>query len=621
MLVSSYRKSLWIRNILLVFFVIGLLASFWKIGWSVYKMSLYEKARKYYEASNLLLAEETYARAHEISSIRYGDEVWSQSLSALTTIRLELEALSRKAAAASQTGDDAGMLSVYESYHALVKKVEQQQVAESSSFFQKISSRLALEKQVDDYFLQVKEQAKSGLEQNLAKKRYQDEHFFATLLAIPDEFYGDAEKKNRELTRLFRSYDQAKFKDWTDSADFSEVVASTADSLRTYKRLNLQADWLVSLLEGYAAKELRSVIRQDDVEAFVSLAKSYRQIQDVLPRNSGTLDDIDRHLRTRMRQAEQYAAKQDYDKAIELYRQLSPLQDTTTYIAAVESNWADQEPTRLLREKYPEKSFRFVRSGEELWRTEVYAIGLSDEDNPILYLAAKMPDGEVRYLEHPIRTAGKPVRLSLSEELGQKEAPLILLEAKGRERAYQYVGYRVDMLRSALVKRFEIEGDRFSAESPEEIIIGNPAGEEEKTIASYRLEEEGLVYAGKLDEGIPDWNNAEQDPPSEAGNDERPRDAQQNSPSDQNSDHAQAEGGTDKTGSSTPYVPAEGPPPDIVNQTEPNTITMYAGPGQQYGEVGQIPWPAKGSVKVVAEADGWFQVQYEGKKGWINRVP
>ncbi|RNB56784.1 glycoside hydrolase, partial [Brevibacillus borstelensis] len=31
--------------------------------------------------------------------------------------------------------------------------------------------------------------------------------------------------------------------------------------------------------------------------------------------------------------------------------------------------------------------------------------------------------------------------------------------------------------------------------------------------------------------------------------------------------------------------------------------------------------PANGSVTILTEADGWYQVSFEGKKGWINTVP
>lgn len=344
------------------------------------------------------------------------------------------------------------------------------------------------------------ELAKGALENNLAQKRYRNEEFIASLAAIPDEYYGGTDKKKRELTRLFRSYDEAKFAHLTAAGSFPEVTASAANSLRAYKQASIQADWLVALLERYAKEEIRSAIRQDDLPAFIALAKAYREIRDVLPSRSEALDQIDRYISSKLRQAERYVDARQYEKAIELYRELNALEDTSTLIAEAESRWVDNEPVRLLREKYPDKAYRFVMSGESLWGSQVYAVGLTEDDDPQLYLAAKMPDGNVLYLEKSVGSGVAPSKLSLSEALGEKEAPLIFLEAQGKERTYLYTGFAPDLFSSRLAKVFEIEGEGFAAENPELIIVDNPTGEGEGQIAFFKLEEKGLVYEGKKDD-------------------------------------------------------------------------------------------------------------------------
>ncbi|MEJ8545182.1 SH3 domain-containing protein [Brevibacillus borstelensis] len=619
MFVFSYRKSLWVRNALLVLFIIAAVGVVWKIGFSLYKISLYEKARGYYEENNLLLAEETFSKANAITSIRYGDEAWSRSLSGLTAIRLELESLAHQAEAAIKERDDERMLAIYDGYHALTSKYVKQQEPQNASFFKAISDRLSLAASIDDYFLQAKELAKGALENNLAQKRYRDEPFIASLAAIPDEYYGGTDKKKRELTRLFRSYDEAKFEDLTAAGSFAEVTASAANSLRAYKQASIQADWLAALLERYAEEEIRSAIRQDDLAAFVAMAKAYREIRDVLPSRSGALDQIDRHISSKLRQAERYVDARQYEKAIELYRELNPLEDTSSLIAEAESRWLDNEPVRLLKEKYPDKAYRFAMSGERLWGSQVYAVGLTEGDDPQLQLAAKMPDGNVLYLEKSVGSGIAPSKLSLSEALGEKEAPLIFLEAEGKERAYLYMGFVVDLSGSALSKIFEIEGEGFAVESPELIIVDNPTGEGKGEIAFFKLEEKGLVYEGKKDDFLSETAEGEDKASGETGGDAQ-NEPQQEAPQDSRPD-SQNRGRGDRSpspGKTSGDSPAAGEaPPDIVNAE--NAIKMYAGPGEQYEQVGQIP--ANGSAKILAEADGWYQVSFEGKKGWINTVP
>ncbi|MEK4343031.1 SH3 domain-containing protein [Brevibacillus sp. FSL L8-0710] len=619
MFVSSYRKSLWVRNALLVLFIIAAVGVVWKIGFSLYKVSLYEKARGYYEENNLLLAEETFSKANGITSIQYGDEAWSRSLSGLTTIRLELESLARQADAAIKERDDARMLAIYDGYHGMKSKYVKQQELQTVSFFKAISNRLSLESNINSYFLQAMELAKGALENNLVQKRYRNEESIASLAAIPDEYYGGTDKKKRELTRLFRSYDEAKFAHLTAAGSFPEVTASAANSLRAYKQASIQADWLVALLERYAKEEIRSAIRQDDLLAFIALAKAYREIRDVLPSRSEALDQIDRYISSKLRQAERYVDARQYEKAIELYRELNALEDTSTLIAEAESRWVDNEPVRLLREKYPDKAYRFVMSGESLWGSQVYAVGLTEDDDPQLYLAAKMPDGNVLYLEKSVGSGVAPSKLSLSEALGEKEAPLIFLEAQGKERTYLYTGFAPDLFSSRLAKVFEIEGEGFAAESPELIIVDNPTGEGEGEIAFFKLEEKGLVYEGKKDDYLSETAEGEDNASGETGDDAQDE-SQQDTPQDSRHD-PQNQGRGDRTptpGKTSDGSPAaEEAPPDIANAG--NAIKMYAGPGEQYEQVGQIP--ANGSVTILTEADGWYQVSFEGKKGWINTVP
>lgn len=90
-MISSYQKSLWSRNLMLALVVVAIIGVALKIGWSLQKIKLYDQALAYYEAKDLVKAEETFAKANEHAGIEYGDEAWTTQMSGLTDIREELE--------------------------------------------------------------------------------------------------------------------------------------------------------------------------------------------------------------------------------------------------------------------------------------------------------------------------------------------------------------------------------------------------------------------------------------------------------------------------------------------------------------------------------------------------
>ncbi|MED1665181.1 SH3 domain-containing protein [Brevibacillus laterosporus] len=596
-LLPVYQRSLWIRNILLVLFLLALVAMGVKIRYSLKKIDLYEQAKKYYQEKNLLAAEESFAKAEAITTITYGDEVWSKPLSALHSIRLKLESISQQIHSAIGDNNVENMLELYTSYHTF----KQQSLQEEQllvHFFTQISDGHAIEATVKNYFLTIKKTYTTSMQENLTKKNYRDERFVHSLVAIPDEFFGGEKQKRQELITLFRSYDQKKYRDLTNRNTFEQIIESASRSLRAYKQVDIQGDWLITLLEKYASSEIRRSIRNKDLDTFIAQAKAYRQISDLLPTNSEAVSLIDQHLTSQLKQAERYTKANQFDKARELYQKLSGLQDTSQLVTELEEHWTKYDPTRLLKEKYPDKSFGLVLTGEKHWGSLVYVAGISEADQH-LHLAVKMPDDDsVLYLDESFDSDTKLKNLTISDELISKETPIIIVEAAGRNRLSTYYGFVPDLSKKDWVKRFEIAADGFAVEAPGSVIVENAEGKGENEVAAFKLEADGLVYEEKIRDYLsaPPETEPDTDSDTETSEEAEPR-TEEAEPSDNDS-------------------PPHSNKNAKVNGSSKKSINVYAGPGEEYGVIGQIK---KGSsIEGVADQNGWYQISFNGNSGWVR---
>lgn len=590
MIISSYQKSLWARNLLLVLFSLALLAVLVKVGLGYKKMALYDEAQEYYNAQNLIKAEELFSAANEITVISYGDKQWNSLMLQLSATRQELKSLQQQARSAISERQDAQVLETYERYLTL-RKNNKQQHGEQATYFQQLSTQLGLEQEWATYYTQALQDAKDQSKANLAQDNYQNEAFIRVLVTIPAEYYGGAEKKQSELASLFQNYEKTKLRSLTATRPFAEVVAQTAKSLRTYQEISIKADWLVTQLERFAQSELNQSIRKKDLTAFIDQATAYRKIEDVLPSDSAVLAAITRHLDSRVEQAEKYIRSHQFTRAIELYQELNALMDTSKLISDAEIEWLAYDPARLLTSKYPDKQFSSLLSGKKQWGAKLYAFGLEESEHR-LYFAAKMPDDSLLYLEQVLNDVDmSTAKAGISDKLGEKDAPLIMVEATGKDRSYSYTGLLPELSEGAIEKRFSLEADEFAVIDSTHIVVKNAVGKGEQEFAIFILEDSGLVYDSKIADSEPTeegTTEAETDSDGDGQSDNPPPDLP---PADQSQ--------------GTPDPQAHG------------NLAVYAGPGEEYELLGQLP--AESTMRVVTELNGWYQIEYDGKEGWIRK--
>lgn len=571
--ITSYHKSLWVRNIVLVLTLAALAGAVWKIGASVGKIAAYDQARAYYDAGNLILAEQTFSKASAYSGIRYGDEAWEAFMAELTASRQQLESLSQQMQTAAGDGQEEQMLQLYERYQSW-KQESVRQGGQSASFFQTISERLGMEKALHSYFQSAIQLSKAHIDANTSGKSYENESFIHTLAIIPAEFFGGKEVKQKELHSLFQRYETAKLGALASSSPFADVVARTAAGIRLYKQEGIASDWLQDLLERYALGEVRQAIRQKDLPAFVTMAKAYREIKDVLPGDSGVLAAIDDHVKSRIEQAENYAKARQFSKAIELYQGLGELLDTSQLIAGVEELWTEYVPARMLTAKYPDKTFQSVLTGTDRWGAKVYALGVEKNEHRLVAAAKLEGESAPVYMEKALDTGGD-VRISLTDLQDDDKNPVLLVQGQGSKRAFTYIGLVPDWSGASLNERFAIEADDLAVEDAARVVIKNAVGDGENEIALFQFEDSGLKYEERLAE-----LQTETEEPESPGVD-------------------QDDGSADETDQ----------PPTLAD--------VYAGPGETYEIIGQIS--LDGTFDVVTELNGWYQIRFNGKEeGWIQ---
>ncbi|RNB72431.1 SH3 domain-containing protein [Brevibacillus panacihumi] len=586
-LFSPYQRSFWVRNILLVLVIIALIGTAYKLARSYQKTVLLGQAKTYFEAQNLVLAEEAFSQADAIQAIRTEDEPWSQLLLRLGTVRLELESLALNARIAIEQKEAEQTLAAYQNYHSLQQQAqrENEQVA---AFFQQIAQNLAIENQFAMYYQQAMKEAKDQVQASLDHKKYRDQTFIHTLATIPDEYYGGKEKKQNELEALFLQYERNKLRDLAQAGTFDEVVGSLAESHRLYVKEGFPTEWLISLLERYAKEEINQTIREQDLAEFVNRAKAYREQKSILPSRSDVLALIDRQIETLFHQADQFVRSNRFEKALALYQELSRLEDISERLTELEKRWIAYDPGRLLQAQFPDKTLDTLMTGVDHWGAQVYAVGW-DEAEGVLYMAALDEDGAAVKLEQALSLNRKSAIFSLSDTLGSEESPIITVEAAGKERTYAYLGLVPDLSRKMFVKRWDLEADGWEAIQPDQILVKNPVGEGEHEIARFSLEKSGLVYKEKWADYLVDAED--QDEPEQTD--------------EQDSENIQAEEGQQTD-------PNSGKPADIPAL---RTYDVYAGPGDTYAIIGQV---VEEGYQVIAKENGWLQIDFDGTQGWIR---
>ncbi|MFD3273252.1 hypothetical protein ACE3MS_24470 [Paenibacillus dendritiformis] len=464
------------------------------------KIDAVKEADRLYAAHDLVAAEEAYRQARNNRSIRYEEDKVAErlrELAPITEMKRQLdEVMSEADDAAASLRFDA-FLKVHSRYQQLRSTYLKSGGSYAGEFKQMLASVRATDR-MQEHFNQFKAHFEAQLEDG-KQEGGGDESFKANLLAIPASLFGGADEKTKQLTRLFRSYDEAKLARLAGQGEFRLMLDEVLAMREVYRKLDIEAEWLQNKSEELAEAMLRKDVEQNNAKAFALHASAYAAYVDASGIASRLSGYLEREMENWVRKADRHVAAGEYEAAISLYKALAGFRDTSANIEAVRLAWAAADPSRLL----PEGNYPLVSGGRDRFGAKVYAMAIDSERR--VYYAAW--DGQSRptvLRSQPLPTGAAVRSLTVEERLSSSDQPVLLIEADSDSRAALYIAYTA--ANNQLQPLFAFEADGYEVGADGALLVHNPteAGADGRT-ARYVLQGGSYQFAGLA----PDSNYAD----------------------------------------------------------------------------------------------------------------
>lgn len=455
------------------------------------KIDAVKEADRLYAAHDLVAAEEAYRQARNNRSIRYEEDKVAErlrELAPITEMKRQLDEVMREADAAAASLRFETFLKVHSRYQQLRSTYLKSGGSYAGEFKQMLASVRAADR-MQEHFNRFKAHFEAQLEDG-KQEGGGDESFKANLLAIPASLFGGADEKTKQLTRLFRSYDEAKLARLAGQGEFRLMLDEVLAMRQAYRKLDIVAEWLQSKSEELAEAMLRKDVEKNNAKAFALHASAYAAYVDASRIPSRLTGYLEREMENWMRKADRHVAAGEYEAAISLYEALAGFRDTSANIEAVRLAWAAADPSLLL----PEGEYPLVSGGRDRFGAKVYAMAIDSERR--VYYAAW--DGQARptvLRSQPLPTGAAVRSLTVEERLSSSDQPVLLVEADSDSRAALYIAYTA--ANNQLQPLFGFEADGYEVGGGATLLVHNPnvAGAEGRT-ASYERQGGSYQFAG-----------------------------------------------------------------------------------------------------------------------------
>ncbi|UQZ83823.1 hypothetical protein SK3146_03030 [Paenibacillus konkukensis] len=501
MFISMYSRSKHTRNLAGLLLAVMLAAAGYKSYASWSKADLYEQAAKAQEAGHELEAEALFQRASANTAIRYKNEEIDAALNALrpvTELKRTLGSIAGQMHAATQVNDVPTLLQAYESFqqvqteYASRSEADQKRLAEAEASYR-------VEEGLAQSFADVKTQLEQSLENGAADKSFDSGNAMQYLLQIPAAYYKDEKTKKQQLNELFKAYDQKRLDALFQTKSFPEVVDETQRLRKFYTAGGVQAEWLLPQFETYAQNALASLLKKNDLTAFISYSKKYQGTKELTDGRPKLSSYIQASIKTQFTRAQQLAAAKKFAEAIDLYTVLNAYQDTSKEAADTEQRWLEADPAQLLRKATGAKAdavFTNVQSAKGAWGAKLAAVGIAADGE--LVLARLAADQKLDYASAALGKQLAVQALKLSGPLGGgDQQPAVVIEAASKSRRARYVAVSYEPRSAELKTVLDVEADGFAPDRsrPGTLIVDNPTGEAAGRQAYYEFQGGQYVFA------------------------------------------------------------------------------------------------------------------------------
>ncbi|MEK8211489.1 hypothetical protein [Paenibacillus sp. FSL L8-0463] len=491
----TFKQAISLRNILIILctFILVLLGQ--KAFRIEDKIQAVNEGDRLYAAGDLIAAENQYRLAAANPSILYKEEEVAaklKELAPITAIRSGLKTLVLKVSQQLDTKDFTGFM---ESYAALLSlKTEYMQPGGSyESYYRQLSADSGLSGQFSAGFQQFKSQflTELGASQSGSGNEDSGDNFKWNLLRIPDAFYGGSAAKEKLLAGSFQTHDTVKLKELAAAGSFDALLDSALSMMDAYKSHTYNASWVHEQAEASAKKMLGGDLDRDSYAAFTGHAVSYRKYAASAGIDSSkVLTLIDSSLAKLMKSAARLVRGGQYAEAIQLYSDLTGLQDTTEDIAAARIAWNAAEPVRLLPGGEEQGKYSHVVSVTGRYRAKVAVAGT--DSSGVLYFADMSEDGIVSTRTGEVIAGFENLRsLAFDDTLSAlSEVPVVVAESSRKDGRTSFTAYLIKP--EGISQLFSFAGSSYTLQPDDDAIFVENAVVEnggDGLTAVYRLTE------------------------------------------------------------------------------------------------------------------------------------
>jgi hypothetical protein len=272
------KTILRLRLFTVILLVLALLAVSYKYYLGIQKVSAYEDASRAYQSKQYIKAEEYYQEALHNWSFDYNENDISKKYEILLFSKNKLVTLMEQGNKEFRKKDYGKLLENYQKLETLKVKNE------DNTIFQDYYSHLKIEEQYLELFEKAKSKIIKKMETSTKNKVYSNNEDFFFLAKFPSQTYGDNNKKIKELTNLYKTYDLEKYEYLQTKLSYEDVKGKIQDQITIYKNLGINQNWLSPLLNDLEIKNNQAVAKmkeeQEKREAEYKKAQEEQQAQD-----------------------------------------------------------------------------------------------------------------------------------------------------------------------------------------------------------------------------------------------------------------------------------------------------------------------------------------------------
>lgn len=499
----TLKQAISLRNILIIvcIFLIVLLGR--KAFRIEDKIKAVREGDRLYAAGDLIAAENQYRKAADNPAILYKEdqlEARLKELSPITAIGSRLKTLVLTASQQLDTKDFAGFMESYASLLSL--KAEYMKPGGAyESYYRQLSADSGISAQLTAGFQQFKSQFLADLAASHNKSGSDDsgDSVKWSLLQIPDAFYGGSQAKAKLLAGSFQTHDTVKLKRLAAAGNFDALLDSALSMIGDYTSHSYTAGWVQEQTEVSGTMTLSYALESESYAAFAAHAQSYRTYAASAGlESSKVLSFIDSSLTKLMKSAARLVRSGQYAEAVQLYSQLSGLQDTTEAVAAARLAWNTAEPVRLLPGGEEQGKYSNVVSVSGRYGARA-AVAATDSSG-VLHFAELGKDGTVSTRTgEVIPDFGSLRSLAFEDKLPYlSEVPVVVAASSREDGRTAYTGYQIKP--EGMSQLFSFAGNSYTLQPEEDdaILVDNTdMGDGVNGLtAVYRLTEGVYQFAG-----------------------------------------------------------------------------------------------------------------------------